>query len=464
MLPHEEFLWACARNWRAPSALAVPPELDGAALVSLALRNKAQTMLQRALSGLDAPLLLPADSAQALARGNRKHVFWAGYLGEALYAFLESAARRDLPVVVIKGLWLCEKLYNDPAMRPGADIDLLLRRADVPAAIEILERDMDYGRWWRPLLDDRYYYRHHLHQQRCNADRSIWIEPHWLLDHPYTQLTVDYEAMLARARPAELWGLPLLELEWPDLLISLCIHLVKHAVYLPYSLGRPDLARLILADGMLMYYLDIAEALRLAADDPPWERLVEAANRAGAGSLVAAVLETCARLLDAPAPPDMPARFHRAKQGALSRRMMIGLGDAILAAYEGRSLSQPWSFLLGYHASVVFRPIRLLDFAHYLWPEEDFLRRRYGSGGSGARAGHLARAAWQYAGVGLDTVRFALQRKLEVRRLSRHGQYWPPAPVDLFAALPAEQPAAAPDAPLPGGEPALPGIMLGVGE
>lgn len=435
MLPHEEFLWDCARGWRAPERLGIPPELDGAALVTLALRNKAQVILQRALSGLSEPPALEPAAERALARGIRKHTFWAGYLGEALRSFLALADQRGLPVTVIKGLWLCEKLYGDPAMRPGADIDLLLRRADVPEAVRILE-EMGYGRWWRPLLDDRYYYRHHLHQQRCNADRTIWIEPHWLLDHPYTQLTLDYEAMLGRARPGHLWGLPLLELEWPDLVISLCIHLVKHAVYLPYSLDRLDLARLILADGMLMYYLDVAEALRLAGDNPPWSSLVDAANRAGAGAIVAGVLEVCAGFLGAPIPKDLPARFHRPKAGPVTRRLMIRLGDAVIAEHEGRRLSRRWSLLLGYNASVVFRPIRLLDFAHYLWPGPDFLRRRYGRAGSRARVGHLLRALGQFALVGIDTLGFALRRRLEVRRLTRRGYYWPPAPVDLFAAAP----------------------------
>jgi hypothetical protein len=343
-------------------------------------------------------------------------------------------------------------------MRPGADVDLLLRREDVPAAIRILEEEMGYGRWWRPLLDDRYYYRHHLHQQRCNTDRTIWIEPHWLLDHPYTQLTLDYEAMLNRARPGQIWGLPLLELDWPDLVISLCIHLVKHAVYLPYSLERLDLPRLILADGMLMYFLDVTEALRLAGDDPPWSRLVDTANRDGAGTIVASVLEVCVRLLDAPVPEGVLARFHRSKAGSVSRAFMLRLGNATMAYYEGRSRSRRWSFLLGYNASVVFRPVRLLDFAHYLWPEADFLRRRYGHDGATARAGHLLRVAGQFTSVGLDTIRFALQRKVEVRRLNRSGYYWPPDPVDLFAPTLPELPASADE------EPAILSAVLDAGE
>ncbi len=66
----------------------------------------------------------------------------------------------------------------------------------------------------------------------------------------------------ARAQNAELLGAPIQEMSSPDLLLSLAIHLVKHAVYLPSLVNREDLPRIILADGMLMYYLDVTEVIK----------------------------------------------------------------------------------------------------------------------------------------------------------------------------------------------------------
>jgi hypothetical protein len=107
---------------------------------------------------------------------------------------------------------------------------------------------------------------------------------------------------------------------------------------------------------------------------------------------------------------------------------MDRLADHILATYQGREPDRLWSFLLGYRAGVVFRPIRLLDLLAYLFPGDDYLRRRYGRSGPLTAARHLLRATIQYAQVALDTAVFTLRRKREVRRLDRQGFVWPELP------------------------------------
>jgi hypothetical protein len=93
----------------------------------------------------------------------------------------------------------------------------------------VVSRKQASGVLAQPLKDE-YFARHHLHQQRSTSDLSIWFEIHWALDHPYTLLTVDYESIFARAKPSGLLGEPIQEMALPDLLLSLAIHLVKHAV------------------------------------------------------------------------------------------------------------------------------------------------------------------------------------------------------------------------------------------
>src|SRR5690606_23656717 len=125
-------------------------------------------------------------------------------------------------------------------------------------------------------------------------DLNIWFEIHWALDHPYTLLSVDYEGIFARARPARLLGAPVQEMAAPDVLLSLAIHLVKHAVYLPSLVEREDLPRIILADGMLMYYLDIAEVLK-QTPDLDWDLSVRLAREWGAVDTLGSVLRVCRR-------------------------------------------------------------------------------------------------------------------------------------------------------------------------
>lgn len=436
LTPAERFMWHCARQWRsagglgastgtAPAALPgsmTAARVDWTRVVGLANANGMATMLAGYLqaTGLDAHL--PSPAAADLAIAVKSYDYRARLFTPALQQLLRHAAARGVDVVVLKGLWLSHKIYGRAEMRPGADIDVLVRKQDIPAVLEILEDEMGYGRWWEPLLDDRFYARHHLHQQRCNPGRAIWIEPHWRLDHPYNRLTIDYEAMLARTTPGRLLGQPVRELALPDLIVSLVVHLVKHAVYLPAVMEREDVPRLIVADGMLIYFVDVAEALGQAEGEIDWDALVNVAREGGAASSTGAVLRVCARHLGAPVPATVLDALPVTPPGRARHGMLNAMADGITAAHRGNSSPPLLRFLTGMQESLVFRPIRLLDFAGYLFPSAAYLRRRYGRATLLTGLQHTLRAAVRYLRVGLDTVYFNWQRRRELKRRSRTEQ------------------------------------------
>jgi hypothetical protein len=431
LMPEEAFIWQIARHWRDPAAISLDPRLDWEKVIATAVANRLQILLKHVLERQDWLDLLPAEPAAALDPSVRKHEALARLMAPHLREYLAQAARIGQKVIVLKGLWLSRKIYGLDTVRPGADIDVLLHPKDIPVCLKILEDEMGYGRWWRPLLDDRFYERHHLHQQRCNHDRSIWFEPHWQLDHPYTRLTVDYEALMDRTRPAELFGLPVYEMNPADLIISLAIHLVKHAVYLPSVIGRADLPRLILADGMLIYFVDIAETINYYGQELDWARTVELARQGGAVGILGPTLQVCADYLDAEVPEWVLEALAQPRPGRITSAAMDRLADYKIDLYLGRRPSRLWALLLGYNAAIVFRPIRLLDLLGYLIPGNDYLHRQYGRSALGTAGYHFLRAVGQYLQIGVDTVRYNWQRRREVHRLDRQGYHWPGPPPPL---------------------------------
>ena len=159
-------------------------------------------------------------------------------LAAALITYLKSADMRGIKTIVLKGLWLCRERFIrfQPCVRAVISISLYIAGMLMPVSDLLAEQGI--GEFWPNLLHDDYFTRHHLHQQRSTADLNIWFEIHWALDHPYTLLTVDYESIFARASPLDYLERRSRRWQFPDLLLSLAIHLVKHAVYLP-SLLRP---------------------------------------------------------------------------------------------------------------------------------------------------------------------------------------------------------------------------------
>jgi hypothetical protein len=211
----------------------------------------------------------------------------------------------------------------------------------------------------------------------------------------------------------------------PDLLISLAVHLVKHAVYLPATISRPDLPRLVLADGMLMYFLDVAEIAKQYENEIDWQLTVKLARTGGVVDILGSVLRVCRQYLAAPVPAWVLEALPVGRPGLVSHRLMQRLAEFKIATYQGQKPGRLWTFLLGYNESIVFRPIRLLDLAHYCLPGADYLERRYGSASVVAAVGHLLRAMGQYARVGFDTLYFSWRRRREVRALDRSGFTWP---------------------------------------
>ncbi len=401
----EAFLWQCACHWRHPDRLEqAGDDLDWSRVAEIVQANKMQTLLYTVLSESGRLEDVPKQIRHELAKGVEKMEGRAKDYSMALADYLEQATAENIPTIVLKGLSIGHNFYQNPAMRPGGDIDLLVRKRHLHPSLEILDKMGNYR--WHKLLDDRYYERHHLHQIRGRLDTHIWFEVHWALDHPYTLLTIDYEAMLDRAEPGTLLERPVHDLSPSDQLLSQVVHLVKHAVYLPATVHRSDTPRIVLADAMLMYYLDVAETIGHYGRSLDWTETIRLAREWGAEDMLGAVLRVCKRYLDVDVPQDVLAELPGGKSGKIHGYMMNRLVDYESALHMGLKPSRFWAFMVGYQEALVLRPIRLLDAFSFLSPPTDFLRRRYGRANLLTRLQHAFKATAKYLHNFVDFIYF----------------------------------------------------------
>src|SRR5688572_7133987 len=352
----------------------------------------------------------------------------ASRLGAALVTYLKTAKTREIPTIILKGLWLCEKIYHNSAMRPGGDIDILVPKNKIDACMALL-KEQGIGEFWPNLLKDEYFTKHHLHQQRSTPDLSIWFEIHWAFDHPYTLLTVNYESIFERARPAQLLGAPMQEVALPDLLLSLAIHLVKHAVYLPSLIERLELPRIILADGMLMYYLDVAEVIRQKEMD--WDLTIQLAREWGAVDILGSVLRVCKQYFGAPVPDEVLTALPVTRPWPLTRTFMARAAEQELATYEERPASRFWQFVLASNGAFILRPVRLLETASYFFPPADFLQRLYGESNIICRTGHFFIALRNTVRFIWDTFYFGMERYFRLKRMGKKTSLFNTLETDL---------------------------------
>ena len=246
-----------------------------------------------------------------MARGWLRH-----RLGlEALAARLEAFERAAIPVIPLKGPLLAEALYDDPGLRPFTDLDLLVRKRDVPRAVALLAtlgyRALEHE---RPVAYELAHATAACFVPTGSATTSFPIDLHWgLVGFPagVAPRALDAEEMWTRAVTEERWGRPILQLCREDLVLYLALHLAVH---------HP-------LDG-LPWQLDLALLIRRDGPDLVWEHVTERARRWG----VAGAAYFTLRLVEDRFAPGVPASAlarlrPRGPRGALLDRIGRSSGE-----------------------------------------------------------------------------------------------------------------------------------------
>jgi hypothetical protein len=208
---------------------------------------------------------------------------------------LEAVGVAALPV---KGVVLAETLYGNLALRPAADLDVLVRPSALPAAREVL-RALGFTQRVVPLFAERYHHFHDPQYFRQTAAGEICLELHWALwaEH-FFQL--DAELLWERAVATRLHGAAMRILSPEDTLLHLAIHRSRSPL-------------------RLRFVCDIGELLHRHGDTLDWDYVLRQARVAGARTTLFYALMLPHQLLDAPLPAAiMPQiRISRIKQRLL---------------------------------------------------------------------------------------------------------------------------------------------------
>ena len=202
-----------------------------------------------------------------------------------VYGALSAGGVTAIPV---KGVVLGEAIYGNLALRPAADLDVLVRPNDLPAARDML-RALGYTQRAEPFFSELHHPYHDPQYFRPAAGSEICLELHWALwAARYFNLGAD--ALWERAAVARLWDTEMRLLSPEDTLLHLAIHRSRSAL-------------------RLRFLCDVAELLRLHGATLDWEYLLGQARAAGARTALFFALALPAELLGAPLPAHVLPRL-----------------------------------------------------------------------------------------------------------------------------------------------------------
>lgn len=198
-------------------------------------------------------------------------------------------AGEGVDVITHKGMALIHTVYPDIALRPMADIDLLIRPGDLPT----VKRTLRAAGYRTPgeSMEAEEAFRGYLHFVR---DSTV-IDLHWEPAH-YSRfegiVRVDHDGLWRRARRLAVGEAQGLMLSPEDLLLHLALHVTLGSEF-----------------GRLIWFADLDAVLSKFGPALDWERVLEEAARWRVKVLLGFTLRICQESLGTPIPPGVLPRL-----------------------------------------------------------------------------------------------------------------------------------------------------------
>ncbi|HLW69723.1 MAG TPA: nucleotidyltransferase family protein [Candidatus Binataceae bacterium] len=270
-------LRCCAPKSTRPAA---PPgvDFDWSWLEQAARAQGVLPLVARSLATLDDPPHPIRDrirtSAVAIELRNE-------YLAARLIELMGEFARNAIALLAFKGPILAQLAYGDPGLRVFADLDILVRKADVPRAAHLLERLGFAGDYFDHVAFQSDFF-HAVEINFRAREGDLNLDLHWDLAPGYYPFGPRGDAVWQRASVVPLGERQVPTLAPEDHLLFLAVHASRH--------GWPLLSQIC----------DVAYfASRVKLD---WATLTERASRTGCARMLNLGLMLAAGLLAAELP------------------------------------------------------------------------------------------------------------------------------------------------------------------
>jgi hypothetical protein len=210
-------------------------------------------------------------------------------LAAELLGLLADLETHGVLAIPYKGPVLAASVYGHLGLRDFTDLDILVRRQDVPTAKAVLIRRGYRPRYDLPaaqeaaLLETRY---EHPFERPVDG---VVVEMQWAVVPRYFALRLDYDSLWARTEAVPIGARMVRSLSQEDLLLLLAVHGGKH-------LWR-----------RLGWVCDVAELIR-SRPGLDWTAIYAEASSLGAQRLLGLGLRLARDVLGAPLPPEVAAR------------------------------------------------------------------------------------------------------------------------------------------------------------
>lgn len=274
---------------------------------------------------------------------------------------LQALKAQNLDVIALKGLYLAEAIYSSIGLRIFGDLDLLVRKKDIAAALDVMQEIgyqlETYYNPATPNLDIK-------HIPPMIKKDGPYVEVHWSILEENEPFIIDMDGIWQRAVPANVAGVDVLALDLEDLVLHLCVHFTyQHRL-----------------KAGLKFLFDISKVMHKSGGQIDWQKLVATAKNWSAERVVWLTFQLLDKILGVSCPAEVlqqlmpeqvnPAVLEEAIQQVLSTdREGVNLTPDLAAlAVEGN-----FGGRVGLILSRIFIPRRVMARLYNVNPNSVFI-------------------------------------------------------------------------------------------
>ncbi len=267
---------------------------DWEKIVRIAGQNDVASVFFYNLSRSGCEGLVPLDIREKLKKSYHQISYRNIMVVEELKKILILFGNAGIDVIPLKGVSLLGKVWGNPALRPMADIDVLVPKKDIRKA-----EDLMAGTGY--IADESYhpkawYWKNHFHiAPYFDPSNKIPIEVHHHVVRPGGPIRLDMDKFWRHAGDDMVDGIPVKCLSTEDMFMHLCVHLFINSTCV----------------GTIKHLLDIAAYLNHYKETIDWTIIERDGGNYGIINVIYYSLYTANRILGARVDQKIIGRFKR---------------------------------------------------------------------------------------------------------------------------------------------------------
>lgn len=286
--------------------------MDWEEILRLADRHGTTSLLYQNLTPLN---IAPPSVSTSLRQSYERNIHKALFLTRELIRVLDCLNTRGIEAIPYKGAVLSETYYGDMALRQSGDMDLFVRKQDVPRAKKLVG-DLGYmPRVPIPAAAEDDYIATGCEYTFDSAVGKNLLELQWALQPRFCAVDFDMDGLFERAVTVTIAGKNVKTPSPQDLLLVLSLHAAKHVW------------------GRLIWLCDIAQIVK--RERLNWEWIQSQARELGIERILHITLLLTNRFLnlEIPAPIESSVLADRAAL-AFSEKIALAVAEGVTYAEE----------------------------------------------------------------------------------------------------------------------------------